>query len=31
MISDLKIDIPHIRSNLYGAIQRNIKEWKKPE
>lgn len=31
MISDLKINIPHVRSNLYGAIQRNIKEWKKPE
>ena len=31
MISNLKIDIPHVRSNLYGAIQRNIKEWKKPE
>ena len=31
MIKDLKTDIPHIRSNLYGAIQRNIKEWKKPE
>ena len=31
MISDLKLEIPHIRSNLYGAIQRNIKEWKKPE
>ena len=31
MIKDLKVDIPHIRSNLYGAIQRNIKEWKKSE
>lgn len=31
MIKDLKVDIPHIRSNLYGAISRNIKEWKKPE
>ena len=31
MIADLKLEIPHIRSNLYGAIQRNIKEWKKPE
>ena len=31
MIKDLKVDIPHIRSNLYGAIIRNIKEWKKPE
>ena len=31
MINDLRIDIPHIRANLYGAIKRNIKEWKKPE
>lgn len=31
MISKLKVDIPHIRANLYGAIKRNIKEWKKPE
>ena len=31
MIKDLKVDIPHVRSNLYGAIQRNIKEWKKSE
>ena len=31
MIKNLKIDIPHIRANLYGAIKRNIKEWKKPE
>ena len=31
MIKDLKIDIPHIRANLYGAIKRNIKEWQKPE
>lgn len=31
MIKDLKINIPHIRANLYGAIKRNIKEWKKPE
>ncbi len=31
MISDLKLEIPHIRANLYGAIKRNIKEWKKPE
>ena len=31
MIKDLKVDIPHIRSNLFGAIQRNIKEWKKSE
>ena len=31
MIKDLKVDIPHVRSNLYGRIQRNIKEWKKPE
>ena len=31
MIKDLKVDIPHIRSNLYGTIKRNIDEWKKPE
>ena len=31
MIKDLKIDIPHVKSNLYVAIQRNIKEWKKSE
>ena len=31
MIKDLKVDIPHIRSNLYGAIKRNINEWKKSE
>ena len=31
MIKNLKVDIPHIRSNLYGAISRNIKEWKKSE
>ena len=31
MIKDLKVDIPHIRANLYGAIKRNIEEWKKPE
>ncbi len=31
MISDLKVDIPHIRANLYGAIKRNIPQWKKPE
>lgn len=29
MIKDLQIDIPHIRANLYGAIKRNIKGWKK--
>ena len=29
MIKDLKVDIPHIRANLYGAIKRNISEWKK--
>lgn len=30
MIKDLQVDIPHIRANLYGAIQRsNIKGWKK--
>lgn len=28
MIKDLKVDIPHIRANLYGAIRRsNIKGW----
>lgn len=31
MINDLRADIPHIRANLYGAIKRNIQEWKKPE
>ena len=31
MIKDLKVDIPHIRSNLYGAISRNLNEWKKSE
>ena len=31
MINNLRIDIPHIRANLYGAIKRNITEWKKPE
>ena len=31
MIKDLRVDIPHIRANLYGAIKRNINEWKKPE
>ena len=31
MIKDLRADIPHIRSNLYGAIKRNIPEWKKEE
>ena len=31
MIKDLKVAIPHIRANLYGAIKRNIPEWKKPE
>ena len=30
MIKDLKVDIPHIRANLYGAIKRsNIKGWEK--
>lgn len=29
MINDLRVDIPHIRANLYGAIKRNIPEWKK--
>ena len=29
MIRNLKVDIPHIRANLYGAIKRsNIKGWK---
>ncbi len=29
MIQDLQIDIPHVRANLYGAIERsNIKGWK---
>ena len=31
MIKDLIIDIPHIKANLFGAIKRNIKEWKRPE
>lgn len=31
MLNNLKIDIPHIRANLYGAIKRNLKDWKKPE
>lgn len=32
MIKDLQIDIPHIRANLYGAIERsNIKGWEKSE
>ena len=31
MIKDLRVDIPHIRSNLYGAIKRNIDEWKMSE
>ena len=29
MIINLKTDIPHIRANLFGAIKRNIPEWKK--
>lgn len=30
MISDLQIDIPHVRANLYGAIKRSgIKGWEK--
>ena len=29
IIKDLRVDIPHIRANLYGAIKRNISEWKK--
>lgn len=31
MIKDLKINIPHIRANLYGAIKRNIPDWKKED
>ena len=31
MIKDLRVNIPHIRANLYGAIKRNIKEWIKSE
>ena len=31
MIKNLKVDIPHIRANLYGAIKRNIKDWKKED
>ena len=31
MMQDLKKDIPHIRANLYGAIQRNLEDWKKAE
>ena len=30
MINDLKLDIPHIRANLYGAIKRNLEDWKQP-
>ena len=31
LIKDMQIDIPRIRANLYGAIQRsNIKGWNKP-
>lgn len=31
LIKDMQIDIPRVRANLYGAIQRsNIKGWKKP-
>lgn len=29
IIQNLKQDIPHIKANLYGAIQRNIPDWKK--
>ena len=29
MIQDLKLKIPHIRANLYGAIKRNLNDWKK--
>lgn len=29
MINDLRLDIPHIKANLYGAIKRNLPEWKK--
>lgn len=28
MIKNLQVDIPHIRANLFGAIKRNIKDWK---
>ena len=28
MINDLRVDIPHIKANLYGAIKRNIEDWK---
>jgi len=28
LISDFQKDIPHIRANLYGAIQRNLNDWK---
>jgi len=28
LIRDFKIDIPHIRANLYGAIKRNLPDWK---
>ena len=28
-VKNLKTDIPHIRANLYGAIKRNIDDWKK--
>ena len=29
IINNLKTDIPHIRANLYGAIKRNLTDWKK--
>lgn len=31
MIKNLRTDIPHIKANLYGAIQRNIPDWKKKD
>lgn len=31
MLINLKVDIPHIRANLFGAIKRNLSDWKKTE
>ena len=28
LINTFQKDIPHIRANLYGAIQRNLDVWK---
>jgi tRNA(Ile)-lysidine synthase TilS/MesJ len=28
LLFTLQKDIPHIRANLYGAIQRNLDDWK---